>query len=79
VVGSWVGAHLDFSGNSSVRTQREGALRKAHTQRLPGGTPVHSFRTLSAGLGSARGRAARPRRARSRRDHLRAASRGATC
>lgn len=26
------------------------ALRKAHTQRLPGGTPVHSFRTLLAGL-----------------------------
>ena len=69
------------SGPSSVDpiapAQRSAAaLRKTHTQRLPGGTPVHSFRTLLAGLGSARGRAARPRRARTRRNHLRAASRG---
>jgi len=29
-----------------------GALTKAHTQRLPDGTPVHSFRTLLAEMGT---------------------------
>ena len=51
---------LDDPVAPAVRS--EAALTKVHTQRLPDGTPVHSFRTLLVGAGHADPQPGRARR-----------------